>query len=215
MLAAGENPRYVGRRLIRMAVEDVGLAAPDILVQAVAAFDAYERLGSPEGELALAQATIALACAPKSNAAYAAYGAALEAARSSGSLPPPLHVRNAPTALMRDLGYGAGYAYDHDAPRRVLRAGLLSGGAGAAPVSTGPPAGGRSAPSANAWRAGRRSGPAAPRPPNRLDAARARLQAAPGAAGRPGALQNGCGRDTVQRFGRRCGLLPEPGEMPT
>ena len=116
MLAAGENPRYVGRRLIRMAVEDVGLAAPDVLVQAVAAFDAYERLGSPEGELALAQATIALACAPKSNAAYAAYGAALEAARSSGSLPPPLHVRNAPTALMRDLGYGAGYAYDHDAP---------------------------------------------------------------------------------------------------
>ena len=116
MLAAGENPRYVGRRLIRMAAEDVGLAAPDVLVHAVAAFDAYERLGSPEGELALAQVTIELACAPKSNAAYTAYKAALDAAGSSGSLPPPLHIRNAPTALMRDLGYGAGYAYDHDAP---------------------------------------------------------------------------------------------------
>ncbi len=116
MLAAGESPRYVGRRLIRMAAEDVGLAAPDVLVHAVAAFDAYERLGSPEGELALAQVTIELACAPKSNAAYTAYKAALDMAGSSGSLPPPLHIRNAPTALMRDLGYGAGYAYDHDAP---------------------------------------------------------------------------------------------------
>jgi putative ATPase len=116
MLAAGENPRYVGRRLIRMAAEDVGLAAPDVLVRAVAAFDAYERLGSPEGELALAQVTVELACAPKSNAVYTAYKAALDMAGSSGSLPPPLHIRNAPTALMRDLGYGAGYAYDHDSP---------------------------------------------------------------------------------------------------
>ena len=116
MLAAGENPRYVGRRLIRMASEDIGLAAPDALARAIAAFDAYERLGSPEGELALAQATIELACAPKSNAAYTAYKAALDLAKSSGSLPPPLHIRNAPTALMRELGYGAGYAYDHEAP---------------------------------------------------------------------------------------------------
>lgn len=116
MLAAGENPRYVGRRLIRMAVEDIGLAAPEALLHSVAAFDAYERLGSPEGELALAQVTIELACAPKSNAGYTAYGAALKAARASGSVPPPLHVRNAPTALMREFGYGAGYAYDHDAP---------------------------------------------------------------------------------------------------
>ena len=116
MLAAGENPRYVGRRLIRMASEDIGLAAPDALARAVAAFDAYERLGSPEGELALAQATIELACAPKSNAAYTAYKAALDLAKSSGSLPPPLHIRNAPTPLMRELGYGSGYAYDHEAP---------------------------------------------------------------------------------------------------
>lgn len=116
MLAAGENPRYVGRRLIRMASEDIGLAAPDALARAIAAFDAYERLGSPEGELALAQATIELACAPKSNAAYTAYKAALDLAKSSGSLPPPLHIRNAPTPLMRELGYGSGYAYDHEAP---------------------------------------------------------------------------------------------------
>ena len=116
MLAAGENPRYVGRRLIRMASEDIGLAAPDALARAIAAFDAYERLGSPEGELVLAQATIELACAPKSNAAYTAYKAALDLAKSSGSLPPPLHIRNAPTPLMRELGYGSGYAYDHEAP---------------------------------------------------------------------------------------------------
>ncbi len=116
MLAAGENPRYVGRRLIRMAVEDVGLAAPEILGRSIAAFDAYERLGSPEGDLALAQATIDLACAPKSNAAYTAFRAALDLARTSGSLPPPLRIRNAPTSLMKDLGYGSGYAYDHDTP---------------------------------------------------------------------------------------------------
>ncbi len=116
ILAAGESPRYVGRRLIRMAVEDVGLAAPEILVRSVAAFDAYERLGSPEGELALAQVAIELACAPKSNAAHVAFRAALDMARATGSLPPPLHVRNAPTPLMRSLGYGRGYVYDHDAP---------------------------------------------------------------------------------------------------
>ncbi len=114
MLTAGENPRYIGRRLIRMAVEDVGLATPSALAHAVAAFDAYERLGSPEGELALAQVTIELACAPKSNAGYTAFQAAEAKARESGSLPPPLHIRNAPNRLMRQFGHGAGYVYDHD-----------------------------------------------------------------------------------------------------
>jgi putative ATPase len=116
MLAGGEDPTYIARRLVRFASEDVGLADPQALVQAVAAWDAYERLGSPEGELALAQAVIYLATAPKSNAAYRALGAAQRAARDTGSLMPPMHILNAPTRLMRDLGYAKGYAYDHDAP---------------------------------------------------------------------------------------------------
>jgi len=114
MLAAGEDPNYVARRLVRFAVEDVGLADPQALVQATAAWQAYERLGSPEGELALAQAVIYLGTAPKSNAAYKAYGAARRAAGETGSLMPPKHILNAPTGLMKELGYGAGYAYDHD-----------------------------------------------------------------------------------------------------
>jgi putative ATPase len=114
MLVAGEDPNYVARRLVRFAVEDVGLADPQALVQATAAWQAYERLGSPEGELALAQAVIYLGTAPKSNATYRAFGAARRAAAETGSLMPPLHILNAPTGLMRDLGYGAGYAYDHD-----------------------------------------------------------------------------------------------------
>jgi putative ATPase len=114
MLAAGEDPNYVARRLVRFAVEDVGLADPQALVQTTAAWQAYERLGSPEGELALAQAVIYLGTAPKSNAAYKAYGAARRAAGETGSLMPPKHILNAPTGLMKDLGYGAGYAYDHD-----------------------------------------------------------------------------------------------------
>ena len=105
---------YLARRLVRMAVEDIGLADPAALTQTVAARDAYHFLGSPEGELALAQATIYLATAPKSNAAYVAFKAASRAARDSGSLPPPKHILNAPTGLMRDEGYGAGYEYDHD-----------------------------------------------------------------------------------------------------
>jgi putative ATPase len=116
MLTAGEEPRYLARRLIRMAVEDVGLADPQALAQCIAARDAYEFLGSPEGELALAQACIYLATAPKSHSVYAAQKAAWKSARETGSLPPPAHILNAPTKLMKDIGYGAGYAYDHDDP---------------------------------------------------------------------------------------------------
>jgi len=116
MLAGGEDPRYVARRLTRFAVEDIGLADPQALPQTIAAWEAYERLGSPEGELALAQAVIYLGTAPKSNAAYRSFGEAMKAARETGSLAPPKHILNAPTRLMKDLGYGDGYAYDHDAP---------------------------------------------------------------------------------------------------
>jgi putative ATPase len=114
MLAGGEDPLYIARRLVRMAVEDVGLADPHALVQALAAKDTYDFLGSPEGELALAQATIYLACAPKSNAGYVAFGIASRSAQESGSLLPPKHILNAPTKLMKQEGYGRGYAYDHD-----------------------------------------------------------------------------------------------------
>jgi len=114
MLAGGEDPLFIVRRLVRMAVEDIGLADPQALHQANAAKDAYQFLGSPEGELALAQATVYLATAPKSNAAYMAFKAAMRAARQEGSLPPPKHILNAPTDLMKDEGYGDGYIYDHD-----------------------------------------------------------------------------------------------------
>ncbi len=114
MLAGGEDPLYIARRLVRFAVEDVGLADPQALQQGLAAWDMYERLGSPEGELALAQLVIYLGTAPKSNAAYVAFGAAMRAARETGSLMPPKHILNAPTRLMKNLGYGAGYVYDHD-----------------------------------------------------------------------------------------------------
>ena len=116
MLAGGEHPEYIARRMVRMAVEDIGLAEPQALPACIAAWEAYERLGSPEGELALAQALIYLATAPKSNAAYTAYGAARRAAQETGSLAPPKHILNAPTALMKKEGYGAGYQYDHDTP---------------------------------------------------------------------------------------------------
>ena len=114
MLAGGEDPLYIARRLVRMAVEDIGLADPNALVQANAAKDAYDFLGSPEGELALAQATLYLATAPKSNAGYVAFGAARRAAEEGGSLLPPKHILNAPTKLMKQEGYGSGYAYDHN-----------------------------------------------------------------------------------------------------
>ncbi len=114
MLAGGEDPRYIARRLVRFASEDVGLADPAALPQTIAAWEAYERLGTPEGELAIAQAVIYLATAPKSNAAYRALGAAMAAAKETGSLMPPKHILNAPTQLMKSLGYAAGYVYDHD-----------------------------------------------------------------------------------------------------
>jgi len=116
MLDGGEDPMYLARRLIRMAVEDIGLADPHALVQANAARDAYQMLGSPEGELALAQCVVYLATAPKSNGVYTAYKAAVRSAKSSGSLLPPKHILNAPTKLMKAEGYGQGYQYDHDAP---------------------------------------------------------------------------------------------------
>ena len=114
MLAGGEDPLYIARRLVRMAIEDIGLADPNALVQAIAAKDTYDFLGSPEGELALAQVTIYLATAPKSNSGYVAFGVAQRAAEESGSLLPPKHILNAPTKLMKQEGYGKGYAYDHN-----------------------------------------------------------------------------------------------------
>src|SRR4051794_1333289 len=116
MIDAGEDPLYLARRVVRMAIEDIGLADPQALVIANAAKDAYDFLGSPEGELAIAQAVIYVATAPKSNAAYAAYGAAMRVAKEAGSLLPPKHILNAPTRLMQQEGYGRGYEYDHDAP---------------------------------------------------------------------------------------------------
>jgi len=116
MLEAGEDPLFIARRVVRMAVEDVGLADPQALVVANAAKDAFDFLGSPEGELAIAQAVIYVACAPKSNAAYRAFSQAADLAKERGSLPPPKTILNAPTKLMRQEGYGAGYAYDHDEP---------------------------------------------------------------------------------------------------
>ena len=113
MLAGGEDPLYIARRLVRFASEDVGLADPGALVQALAAWDTFERLGSPEGELALAQCVIYLGTAPKSNAAYVAINEAMAAARETGSLMPPKHILNAPTKLMSELGYAKGYVYDH------------------------------------------------------------------------------------------------------
>jgi putative ATPase len=116
MLDAGEDPLYLARRVVRMAVEDIGLADPQALVICNAAKEAYDFLGSPEGELAIAQAVIYIATAPKSNAAYTAYKAAMQVAKTAGSLLPPKHILNAPTRLMKEEEYGAGYEYDHDAP---------------------------------------------------------------------------------------------------
>lgn len=115
MLEGGEDPRFLARRITRMAVEDIGLADPQAQEVCLQGWQTYERLGSPEGELALAQAVVYLALAPKSNAVYTAYKAARAAAKSTGSEPPPKHILNAPTKMMKDIGYGAGYSYDHDA----------------------------------------------------------------------------------------------------
>ncbi len=115
MLEGGEDPRFLARRITRMAVEDIGLADPQAQAVCLQGWETYQRLGSPEGELALAQAVVYLALAPKSNAVYAAYKAARRAAKTTGSVPPPKHILNAPTAMMKDLGYSDGYSYDHDA----------------------------------------------------------------------------------------------------
>ena len=119
MLAAGEDPLYVARRLVRFASEDVGNADPHALPLAVAAFQAYHQLGTPEGELSIAQCCAYLATAPKSNAVYEGFGRAMEEVEQSGSLPPPLVIRNAPTPLMKELGYGSGYRYAHREPGRI------------------------------------------------------------------------------------------------
>ncbi|SHF73860.1 putative ATPase [Loktanella atrilutea] len=115
MLTGGEDPRYLARRIVRMAVEDIGLADPQAQHICLQAWETYERLGSPEGELALGQAVTYLALAPKSNAGYVAFKAAMAAAKQTGSEPPPRHILNAPTKLMKEQGFGSGYAYDHDA----------------------------------------------------------------------------------------------------
>ena len=115
MLEGGEDPRFLARRITRMAVEDIGLADPQAQAVCLQGWETYERLGSPEGELAIAQALVYLALAPKSNAVYVAYKGARKSARETGSHPPPKHILNAPTQLMKDQGYASGYAYDHDA----------------------------------------------------------------------------------------------------
>lgn len=114
MIDGGEDPRYIARRLVRFASEDIGMADPNAVVQALSAWQSFERLGSPEGDLNLTQAVVYLATAPKSNGVYAAHKAAARTAKAHGSLSPPKHILNAPTALMKNLGYGDGYAYDHN-----------------------------------------------------------------------------------------------------
>ena len=131
MLVAGEEPLYLLRRLTRAAVEDIGLADPNALLQCLAAKEMYDFLGSPEGEIGIVQACLYLATAPKSNATYMAQKAAWRSAKETGSLMPPMHILNAPTKLMKDIGYGKGYAYDHDADEGLFGPGLLARGNGA------------------------------------------------------------------------------------
>ena len=138
MLNGGEDPRYIARRLVRFAAEDIGMADPNALTQALAGWETYERLGSPEGELAIAQVVIYLGAAPKSNAIYTAFGAARAAAKATGSLMPPAHILNAPTKLMKDLGYGAGLPVRPPSRGSVLRPELLSRTAWRASSSTSP-----------------------------------------------------------------------------
>ena len=143
MLEAGEDPRFVARRLVIFASEDVGNAEPAGLGLATSAYLAVERIGLPEGRIPLAHATTFLACAPKSNASYAALGRAEEAVRRHGSLPVPLHLRNAPTPLLRELGYGRGYRYPHDEPDAFVAARNLPEGARRRPPSTSRPSAAR------------------------------------------------------------------------
>ncbi len=154
MLDGGEDPRYIARRLVRFAAEDVGMADPQALPQALAAWETYERLGSPEGELAIAQAVVYLGTAPKSNALYAALGEALAAAKSTGSLMPPAHILNAPTRLMKDLGYGARLRLRPRGGGRLLRPELLSRRDARGRASTARASAASSARSASAWRLG-------------------------------------------------------------
>ena len=116
MLEGGEDPRFIARRITRMASEDIGLADPHALPLCMAAWETYERMGSPEGELALAEALVYVASAPKSNAVYSAFKSAQRTAKETGSLMPPMHILNAPTKLMKEIGYSEGYIYDHDTP---------------------------------------------------------------------------------------------------
>ncbi len=154
MLDAGEDPLYLARRVVRMAVEDIGLADPQALVIANAAKDAYDFLGCPEGELAIAEAVIYVATAPKSNATYVAFGEAMRTAKEAGSLLPPKHILNAPTKLMKTEGYGSGYEYDHDARGGVFRPGLFPRSSSAAGSSTIRPSAALSARSGSGWNTG-------------------------------------------------------------
>ena len=158
MLDAGEDPLYLARRVVRMAVEDIGLADPQALVICNAAKDAYDFLGSPEGELAIAQAVIYVATAPKSNAAYTAFGAAMRAAKEAGSLLPPKHILNAPTRLMKEEGYGARLRLRPRRAGSLFRPGLLSRRRSAARHSTIRPSAASSARSGSGWTTGRSCG---------------------------------------------------------
>jgi len=165
MIEGGEDPRYIARRMIRMASEDIGLADPQALVVALAAADAYQRLGSPEGELALAEAAVYLATAPKSARVYDAWKAALDSARATPAAPVPLHLRNAPTALMKELGYGAGYQYAHSVPEGYLPQTYLPDAVeGATFYEPGPFGFERDIARRLAWWAERRAQPADPDP---------------------------------------------------
>jgi putative ATPase len=157
MLDGGEDPKYIARRLVRFAVEDIGMADPNALTQTLAAWDTYDRLGSPEGELAIAQAVIYLGTAPKSNAGYAAFGAAKRSAKEHGSLAPPMHILNAPTKLMKELGYSRGYEYDHDAEDGFSGQSYFPDG-WRARSSTSRSSAASSARSSSAWNIGRNCG---------------------------------------------------------
>tara|TARA_R110002072_G_scaffold92074_6_gene205152 strand:- start:1092 stop:2408 length:1317 start_codon:yes stop_codon:yes gene_type:complete len=166
MIEGGEDPLYLARRIVRMAIEDIGLADSAAIHAALAAKDTYQFLGSPEGDLALAQAVVHLACSPKSNAVYTAWKRAQKSARETGSLMPPAHILNAPTSMMKDQGYGAGYQYDHDVEGGVSGQDYFPDGMGDRPVFYEPKDAGREAAISERlqrWRALRRGkGPAKP-----------------------------------------------------
>ena len=209
MLDAGEDPLYLARRIVRMAVEDIGLADPQALVVANAAKDAYDFLGSPEGELALAEAVIYVATAPKSNATYAAFGAAMRTAKEAGSLLPPKHILNAPTKLMKSEGYGSGYEYDHDAEDAFSGQDYFPEALGRQQFSIRPSAA-SSVKSASAWNIGRscaasgadverlaRAAPAGRRQADRRAAASPRSPSPWGASG--ASHQVGCCRLGIEK----------------